>query len=384
MDRRPIMQDIDFLLVGQDHEALGRMENLFRKAGYPGVQVADGGVAARNVLITKRVHFVIAELDMPHMNGLELLKFVRRIPHLADIPVLLISNVRNKELVFQAIEELVDGYLADPYSNEDLLCAVIKIQQKRKHLSAVQKEIRQARHFFLRRRYDAAIEAAKRILARDKDNSNALYIISESYYRLRDLDRAKQFLKALLSKNASSSKVLHLLSKVCRLDGECGDAFSYLSKATMQNQHDLELKIDLGKFYLEMGQEEKAREIFESVRAREPTDLNLIKIGKTFLKKNQTEEAGRYLDSAVQPLPETAYVFARYAEQLGDAGKNQESAAQYEKCLQLIPDHPDYQLSLSRSYIKQGKREEARKILEQCRSRHPHMTEAEDLLASLG
>ena len=383
MIRNSQTREIDFLLVGQNEETLLRDAHVLQEAGHKNVLIAHAGLEARNILRTSRVHFVITELRMSRMSGLELLKLIRRTPGLSEIPVLLTSENRQKEMVLHAIDEMVDGYLAKPYSGEDLLHAVNTVVKKRT-LSPPKSRIRQARLYLLLKNYDKAIETAKEVLYHDKNNSDAFFILSESYYWLREFDKARHFLEMYLKENPASAKGMHLLSKVCRLHGACGDAFGILIKAHRENPLNIDLTIDLGKFYLEMSMEDKARELFNQVMASEPTDLNLIKIGKAFLKKDSLQDAALYLDKAVQPLPETAYVFAHFAQLLENSGDHEASARQYEKCLQLVPGHPEYLVRLGEVLLKQGERGKAQAVLSQCLQNNPENEQAAKFLEQAG
>jgi CheY-like chemotaxis protein/cytochrome c-type biogenesis protein CcmH/NrfG len=379
MNKNTQMQEIDFLLVGQDQETLLRDAGVLREAGHQHVVIAHAGLEARNVLRTSRVHFVITELRMFCMSGLELLKLIRRTPGLSEIPVLLTSGNRQKEMILHAIDEMVDGYLAKPYSGEDLLHAVNAVL-KRKTMSPPKSRIRQARHHLLLKEYARAIELAKEVLYHDKNNSDAFFLLSECYYWLQESDKARHFLQMYLKEKPGSGKGMHLLSKVCRLHGECGDAFGVLVKAHRENPLNIDLTIDLGKFYLEMNMEEKAQDLFNQVMASEPTDLNLIKIGKAFLKKGSLADAALYLDKTVQPLPETAYVFARFAQLLEKNGDYAASARQYEKCLGLMPGHGEYLVRLGEVLLKQGERDRAKAVLAQCPQDDPAHAQAAGLL----
>ncbi|MCK9294575.1 MAG: tetratricopeptide repeat protein [Desulfobulbaceae bacterium] len=379
MNSQSQMQELDFLLVGHDKEVLEQDARVLQQAGHKNIRIVRSGIEARHVLKNSRVHFVITDLQMPCMNGIELLRLIRRTPGLSDIPVLIISDNRQKEMILHAIDEKVDGYLATPYRAEDLRQSITNIHKRRK-LTALQNELRLARHLILAKNYDKAIDKAKGVLAQDKNNSDALFLLSEGYYWQRELDKAKQFLTMYLKENPASGKGMHLLSKVCRLDGAYGDAFGLLLKAHKENPLNLDLAIDLGKFYLEMDMEDKAREIFAAVMSAGPTDLNLIKMGKAFLKKGRPEDAAAYLDTTIQPLPETAFIFALLGQKLGDGGNLEAAARQFRKCLELVPGQPEYLVKLAEIYLQQGDVAQAKEALGQCLRSHPGHAQARKLL----
>ncbi len=377
-------QKIDFLVVGQAEEVFARDLALLQRAGYQQVRFVEGAARARSVLRQIPVDFVIAELEMPGMNGMELLKLIRRNGVLVDLPVILIAADKHREMVLYAIEEQVDGYLARPYNGEDLLCALIKIQRQRRNLTPIQEKMRQARQVFLAQNYELGLTLAKEILAEESEHGEALFLLSESYYRLRDLEKAKKYLDVLLKLQPHSCKVLHLLSKVSRADNRAGDAFSYLLGAHNQNPLNVELTIDLGKLYLEMGMEEKAEEVFASVMAAKPTDLNLVKMGRAYLKRGQLEEASRYLDETVQPLSELSYVFKELAEKFVARSDLLAAVAQYEKCRKIAPHEGEGIVALAKLYRSLGREEEAREVLSQYLSDRPDDRVAAGLIQAMG
>lgn len=377
-------QVIDFLFAGETEEAFARDVELLQRAGYRRVQFVEGAVKARSILRRIPVDFVIAELAMAGMNGMELLKLIRRNPALVDLPVLLISADKHKEMVLYAIEEQVDGYLVRPYSGEDLLCSLIKIQLQRKNMTPLQEKLRLARQTFLDQRYELCAAMAKEILLAEVENGEALYLLSESYYRLRDLEKAKKYLEVLLRLQPHSAKAMHLLSKVSRADTRAGDAFSYLLSAHNQNPLNVELTIDLGKLYLEMGMAEKAEEVFASVMAANPTDLNLVKMGRAYLKRGELAAARGYLEQAVQPLPELVYIFRELGEKLWSAGELAAAAAQYERCRKLAPHDPEVVVALAKLHKSLGAEEAAREVLWQFLQEHPGEAPVAEFLQSLG
>ncbi len=374
-------QEMDFLLVGVNQETLDRDAEILRQAGHVAVRLAHSGVEARSLMKSASIHFVITEMNMPAMNGLELLRLIRRTVGLSDLPVLLTSDNRNKDMVLYAVDELADGYLAVPYSGEDLLKSVNAILQRRKNAALCQQMVRRARNLLLAKKYDQAAQLGREVLAQEQTNSDALFVLSEAYFHLRQNDRARQFLKQYLARNPGSGKGAHLLAKVCRLDGCQGDAFSLLVKAHKENSLNTDLAIDLGKLYLDMEMEDSARQIFDRIFSSKPTDLNLIKIGKAFLKRGRLAEATPYLDRTVDPLPETVYVFAQFAEALEKSGKLAEAAAQYEKCLKLVPDHSGYLFRLGELLHRQGEVERARTLCLDWLKRQPEEAAAKRLFA---
>ncbi len=81
---------------------------------------AEDGEEALRPLDTRRVHLVIADLNMPRLDGLGLLKAVREHPRLRDLAFIMLTSRGDDELVRRAIGLGVNNYVMKPFSIADL------------------------------------------------------------------------------------------------------------------------------------------------------------------------------------------------------------------------------------------------------------------------
>lgn len=377
----PTKNHIEFLLVGTDKDQLTEISTILTDAGHSAILITASAKEARDILKTRTVEFVITDLDMPGMNGIELLKFIRRLPELLTTPVLIMTNSNEQDRVQYALEERADVCLEKPVTEDKILAALYKIRQRQESISPLQKQILVLRKLQLLGKYDQTIKLAREILTHN-ENPEVYYLLSKCYYYMHDYERARQFLKKLMER-PPNSKTLHLLSKVCRAENQCGDALVHLTKANDNNPANLDLKIDLGKLYLVVGMTDEAAKIFEQLQAAGLSDISLIKIGKAYLKQDNLEKAGRYLDEAIDPIPETAYIFKNYADSLANIGQFANSLKQYEKCLKIIPDNPTFMLSIAQMQIKLNQKDQAKATLRHLLEIHPGQEQAKKILGIL-
>jgi len=108
------------LVTAEDDEDIRTIvTRSLRRAGHSVIAVADGvqGLAA------VRAHHpdaVITDVDMPHMNGLQLCREIRRDPRLKHIPVVVVSGSIDSQDA-QALEAGVTMILPKPFVADDLL-----------------------------------------------------------------------------------------------------------------------------------------------------------------------------------------------------------------------------------------------------------------------
>ena len=70
------------------------------------------------------------DLEMPNLNGLELTRRVREVPHWAGIPVVMITSRTSDKHRGEAARAGVDVYLTKPYQDADLLLQVRSLCSK--------------------------------------------------------------------------------------------------------------------------------------------------------------------------------------------------------------------------------------------------------------
>ncbi|WP_322102723.1 response regulator [Paraburkholderia sp. J41] len=103
------------LLVDDDTNALDALKELVGQEGYRVRTAADGSDALQSAL-DDPPDVVISDCMMPRMDGLELMREMRRNNRLADVPLVLVSA-----LVTPPPDANVVGFLRKPFAVSQLL-----------------------------------------------------------------------------------------------------------------------------------------------------------------------------------------------------------------------------------------------------------------------
>jgi chemosensory pili system protein ChpA (sensor histidine kinase/response regulator) len=69
---------------------------------------------------------MLVDIEMPRMDGFDLVRNLRADPKLADLPVIMITSRIAQKHRDYAAELGVDHYLGKPYAEEDLLSLVAR------------------------------------------------------------------------------------------------------------------------------------------------------------------------------------------------------------------------------------------------------------------
>ena len=108
-------------LVVDDFSTMRRVvRGQLKEMGFEDVAEAEDGVAALAKLKSQPFDFVICDIGMPIMSGIDLLKAVRADPNLRHLPVLMITAEARKDDIVLAVQNGAAGYLVKPFTKEAL------------------------------------------------------------------------------------------------------------------------------------------------------------------------------------------------------------------------------------------------------------------------
>lgn len=122
------------LLVDDSRTILHENERVLHKAGYE-VVCAEDGVSALEIAQTQKPELILLDMILPKMSGPEVLERLKQDPSTADIPVVVLSSLTEKnreKLVAAGAEAYVEknslksitGDNLLPKMLEDIICRI--------------------------------------------------------------------------------------------------------------------------------------------------------------------------------------------------------------------------------------------------------------------
>ncbi|MEY2892220.1 MAG: hypothetical protein RJA98_2128 [Pseudomonadota bacterium] len=125
-----IPTDLKFLIV-DDFSTMRRIvRGLLKEIGYANADEAEDGVNALQLIASTKYDFVVSDINMPNMNGFELLSAIKKEERTKHIPVLMVTAEARKEDIVRAAQEGAAGYIVKPFTKATLEEKVMKILQK--------------------------------------------------------------------------------------------------------------------------------------------------------------------------------------------------------------------------------------------------------------
>lgn len=105
------------ILVVDDFSTMRRIiKNLLRDLGFTNIQEADDGNTALPMLQNGDFDFVVTDWNMPGMQGIDLLREIRKDDNLAHLPILMVTAEAKREQIIMAAQAGVNGYIVKPFT----------------------------------------------------------------------------------------------------------------------------------------------------------------------------------------------------------------------------------------------------------------------------
>ena len=112
--------ELRFLVV-DDFSTMRRIvRNLLKESGYTDADEAEDGVVALQKLRNSNFDFVVSDINMPNMNGFQLLMEIKKDEKLKHIPVLMVTAEARKEDIVMAAQQGASGYIVKPFTKATL------------------------------------------------------------------------------------------------------------------------------------------------------------------------------------------------------------------------------------------------------------------------
>ncbi|HOP85404.1 MAG TPA: response regulator [Syntrophorhabdaceae bacterium] len=121
------------IMIVDDSSTIRKLINyILRKKDYL-ITEAEDGLDALEKLIETKVDLVIADLNMPNMDGIELVKSLRNNFYHIDTPIIMLTTTRDENLKKSALEAGVNLFLNKPIQPNLLLYKVESLLEGEKN-----------------------------------------------------------------------------------------------------------------------------------------------------------------------------------------------------------------------------------------------------------
>ena len=108
------------LIVDDSLSVRNSLAQLMRDSGYQAILARDGREAVK-ILESEKPDVVLTDLEMPRMNGFELVSFIRNSSSWQDLPTVMITSRNMAKHRQQAEQSGVNRFIAKPFTDDEVL-----------------------------------------------------------------------------------------------------------------------------------------------------------------------------------------------------------------------------------------------------------------------
>ena len=300
------MSKNSFLLVDNNPMALKDLAGILTGLGYRHIEEAGSAGEAWKMLKLRRYACVIAEMEMPDMSGLALLKVLRSDELLYGLPFFLAHAAFTTVKVLLAGQEGVTGLLVKPYNPTSIRDKLREMMQAPE--ASVIKETR------------ISLEEGLGLLEK-KEYEKALAVFEK------------------LVTEGESAEVYYNIGYIKTAQEKYHDALVAFQKAT-------ELDRLFAKAYEAMGR------IYHKLGRGKDAERFLQKAADIYLDKENTADAEEILNEILEIRPDTINVYNSLGVLYRKKGDFKRALSSYRKALRIHPDQPQIYYNMGRLWLE--------------------------------
>lgn len=108
------------IMIVDDCQTTRKILSLYLKSKGFDVVTADNGLDAIEKLGTQNVNLILTDLNMPYMDGIELIKTIRSEPNWKSLPILMVTTAADPEERTRALQAGANGYVVKPVTADSV------------------------------------------------------------------------------------------------------------------------------------------------------------------------------------------------------------------------------------------------------------------------
>ncbi len=373
-------KDLRFLVVDDQFNVRRMIQNFLRTFGYAKALEASDGAKALETLRVHRVDLVICDWNMPNMSGVELLRVLRADRHLKDLPFLMVTAETGGDVVAEAIEEKVDGYIVKPFQARTLTDKIEAILEARRTPDPVEKALEQGYHHLSLGRSEQAMLFFEQAQELAPSSPRVLLALGQALEVRQDDAAALEHYQQAVAGSKRFVKGHDRLAALYEKMGRAQKALEHLKRAVKISPRNAARQLSLGRLLIRQGRLDEGRAALERAMAIDPGNAELAQqAGEIMLAAGLNDPAAEAFHAAVALDPAMVHVFNRMGLAYRRQGLFQKAMEEYARALDLVRDDENLYYNLARAQEAAGLHREALESLKEALRLKPDFERARQL-----
>lgn len=350
------MIDLDTMtvLIVDDMKSMRRtIRNMFKQLNLGSlIRHAGNGREGWKILKSISVDLAVIDLNMPVMNGIELLGKIREDRDLRDMPVIMITAESERDFVVEAAESEIDAFLLKPLTMKALNSKVRAIVHSANNPDAVAISLKKARDLEEQGNISGAIEQIREALRERPNASRILRKMAELHIKInKDIIAEKCFKKAVaINKNDAVTR--YMLSEFYRNRGDLENAGSYLIDSLSISPRAIPRAMELGDELLKKGRSLQAYQILEKAVEKSPDmSASKEKILSIYIENSDYLNAKDLLKGMLVSHPERYDLVFKLGIAYEKLGMGEKALTMFKKADANVESSIDIKIHIARIYF---------------------------------
>ena len=116
----------NLLIVDDSATIRQQVSDALSPYGFHVEEASDGNLGLARIK-NGGIDLVICDINMPNMNGIEMVAEVKQLPEFAELPIIMLTTEGARELIQKAKSAGASGWIVKPFKIDLLLAAVRKL-----------------------------------------------------------------------------------------------------------------------------------------------------------------------------------------------------------------------------------------------------------------
>jgi tetratricopeptide (TPR) repeat protein len=331
------MKKKSFLIVDNSPVALKELAEVLTSLGYRRIEQIGSASEAWQMLKLRAYSCVIAEMEMPDMSGLALLKIVRSDDRIFNIPFFLTHAAFTDIKVLLAGKEGVSGLFVKPFN-------IKSIRDKLQEVFQASTE--------------PIIEKTRRSL------EMGLTLLENKEY-----EKALAVFEKLVNEG-ESAEVYYNIGYIKSAQGKYNEALAAFQKATELDRLFAKAYEAMGRICRKLGRDKDAGRFLQ-------------KAADIHLEKENMADAEEILNEILKIRPDTVNVYNNLGVLYRKKGDFKRALSSYQKALRIHPNQPQIHYNMGRLWLEMKDPVNAGKQFEKALALNPGFKEAQDVLEAI-
>ncbi|APH73557.1 MULTISPECIES: response regulator [Aquibium] len=115
-----LLAQLKILVVDDTTTSRMLLRDALETIGFRNIAVAADGEQAMQLMMSQPSHLIISDMNMPKMNGLQLLHAVRSYKPTSKVPFMILTGNADKNVLIEGRKLGLNNYLNKPFTAPDL------------------------------------------------------------------------------------------------------------------------------------------------------------------------------------------------------------------------------------------------------------------------